>query len=108
MTNVQKDLLRINVQISTTTDSMPLEHTVWLEAMLGSRIEVVCPWCRKSFLLAVPQVQANAAVRCWHCHEKGEAISALCEAHPGLELKIVRPATDRLLSEIEDMFKGFK
>lgn len=106
--SVQKDLLQINVHISTTTDSMPMEHTVWLEAMQGSRVEVVCPWCRKGYLLSVTQVQGNATVRCWHCHEENEAFSALCEAQPGLELELLRPVTDRLLSELKDMFKGLK
>ena len=108
MQTVEKGFLEIKMQIQMSDRTMPLEHTLWLECFRGNKIDVSCVWCRKSFLLTREQLQDNSTVRCWHCREENEALSALCEAHPGLLEEMLRPATQQLFAGLNEILKGFK
>lgn len=102
---VCKDLLEIQVKIRMDTSSSYLAQTVWLEGIQGSRLEGTCPWCRRTFLLALSDVQDNAEVRCWHCGVATESLELLNEAHPGLLSELMAPAVNELLSGIEQQLR---
>lgn len=102
---VCRPLLEVKVKLTTTTRTREHETSFWLKGLRGQRLEGVCPWCSRTSLMALSDVQENAQFRCWHCRQPSDSLKMLNAAHPGLLRAMTAPAVDEILDEVRRMFK---